>query len=301
MVFAAIVIPNFIVQATVRAEPDLRGRAVAILDGTPPLSTVVAANGAALGAGIYLGMTKSHAEPFRGVEMRHRSRAQEQAAHAALLDLGWAFSPRVEDTAADAMVLDLAGLGGVFGAPENIARQIAACACGLGLSPSIAIASQIEAALLAARGFSGITVIPPGEESERLGNLPVEALTQSPEILETFDRWGVRTCARLAALPVLDLSERLGQEGVCLHERARGAGSRSLKLAEPALAFEEAVELEDSVEELEPLAFVLSRLLGQLCARLAARSLAASGIRLRMNLEAAFDGDARREEASLHV
>lgn len=193
MVFAAIVIPNFIVQATVRAEPDLRGRAVAILDGTPPLSTVVAANGAALGAGIYLGMTKSHAEPFRGVEMRHRSRAQEQAAHAALLDLGWAFSPRVEDTAADAMVLDLAGLGGVFGAPENIARQIAACACGLGLSPSIAIASQIEAALLAARGFSGITVIPPGEESERLGNLPVQALTQSPEILETFDRWA---CAR---------------------------------------------------------------------------------------------------------
>ena len=41
------------------------------------------------------------------------------------------------------------------------------------------------------------------------------------------------------------------------------------------------MELEHGVEELEPLAFLLGRLLDQLCARLAARSLAASAIRLR--------------------
>ena len=75
--------------------------------------------------------------------------------------------------------------------------------------------------------------------------------------------WGVRTCEELAALPVLQLSERLGQEGVRLHELARGARVRSLVLAEPGICFEEEIELEEAVEELEPLSFLLGRLLDQ--------------------------------------
>ena len=49
---------------------------------------------------------------------------------------------------------------------------------------------------------------------------------------------------------------------------------RSLILAEAKLCFEEEMALEYAVEELEPLAFLLGRLLDQVCARLAARSLA---------------------------
>ena len=104
-------------------------------------------------------------------------------------------------------------------------------------------------------------------------------------MLETLERWGVRTCEALAELPLLELSERLGQQGVQLHEWARGASVRSLVLAEPKLCFEEEMELEYAVEELEPLAFLLGRLLDQLCARLAARSLGACAIRLRFELD----------------
>ena len=110
-------------------------------------------------------------------------------------------------------------------------------------------------------------------------------LSPAAEVLETLERWGVRTCEALAALPVLELSERLGQEGVRLHELARGARSRSLVLAEPTLDFVEEMELEHGVAGLEPLAFLLGRLLDQLCARLSARSLAAGAIRLRFRLE----------------
>ena len=85
----------------------------------------------------------------------------------------------------------------------------------------------------------------------------------------------MHTCAALAALPVLQLSERLGQEGVRLHELARARSARAMVLAQPAIYFEEEMELEDAVAELEPLSFLLGRLLNQLCARLAARSLAA--------------------------
>ncbi len=53
--------------------------------------------------------------------------------------------------------------------------------------------------------------------------------------------------------------------------------------------------LEDAVAELEPLAFLLGRLLDQLCARLVARALAAAAIRVRFDLEAA-DGNELRPE-----
>ena len=94
----------------------------------------------------------------------------------------------------------------------------------------------------------------------------------------------MRTCAALAALPVLQLSERLGQEGVRLQELARARSARPIVLAQPAIYFEETMELEDAVDELEPLAFLLGRLLDPLCARLAERSLAAGGIRVRFEL-----------------
>jgi hypothetical protein len=61
---------------------------------------------------------------------------------------------------------------------------------------------------------------------------------------------------------------------------ARGATSRTLAPAEPPLVFEEVIELEYPLVLLEPLAFLLGRLLEQLCARLGARALATQELRL---------------------
>jgi protein ImuB len=293
MAFASIYVADFMVQAVVRAEPALRNCAIALLEGTPPLRKVVAASEAALRAGIELGMTESQAEDFCVVQVRPRSPLQEKTAHAALMDLGWSVSPRVEDTAPDTIVLDLTGLASLLGSEEIIADQLIERASRLGLVARVAIASNLETAIHAARGFVGVTLIPAGEESKRLGGLPVSVLSPAAEILETLGSWGVHTCGALAALPVLDLSERLGQEGVRLHEFARGASWRAMVLAEPDLHFAEEMELEDAVPELEPLSFLLGRLLDQLCARLATRSLAASTIRVRFELEPVSENNVR--------
>jgi protein ImuB len=291
MAFASIHVPNFPVQAVVRREPSLCNKAVALVDGTPPIWNVIAANEVALLAGIELGMAKSQAVQFHAVEIRNRSRVQEKSAHAALLDLGASVSPRMEDTAPDTIILDISGLTSLFGSNENIYRQLMQRASSMGLLVHVAVSSNLEVALQAARGFSGITVIPPGEEAKCLGKLSVRALLPSAEILETLERWGVRDCAALAALPVLQLSERLGQEGVRLHELARGACLRSLVLAKPGVRFEEGMALDFAVAELEPLAFLLGRLLDQLCARLEARALAACAIRTHFDLEDSFEKD----------
>ncbi|MGO9209769.1 MAG: hypothetical protein ACLP2H_06580 [Terriglobales bacterium] len=290
MPFATIYVPDFLVAAVVRLEPALRGKAVAVLEGKPPAVTVAAINEAAAEAGIEPGMTKLQAAAYP-VELRQRSPAQEAAAHAALLDCAQAFSPRVEATAADTVVLDVAGLDRQFGPPDKLAQDFEQRACELGLQANVAVAANPDAAILAARGFAGITVIPPGKQAERLGSLAVDVLQVAPEILETLDRWGVRNLRALAALPEVAMVERLGQEGLRLQKLARGAVERPLVPAEPPLEFEETMELEYPVALLEPLAFVLGRLLEQLCVRLGARALATNELRVMLELDASDGGD----------
>jgi protein ImuB len=127
--------------------------------------------------------------------------------------------------------------------------------------------------------------------------LPVEVLVaeheggeredkkESARLLETLDRWGIRNLRALAALPKVALSERLGQEGLRWQQLAEGAAARTLVAVEAPMVFEEAVELEHPIVLLEPLAFLLNRLLEQICARLAARALNTQELRLTLELE----------------
>ena len=84
----------------------------------------------------------------------------------------------------------------------------------------------------------------------------------------------------LAALPRSYLTERLGQYGLHLHRLARGATMRELIPAALPESFQESTELEESVDLLEPLAFILNRLLDQLMERLVERSLATDQIEI---------------------
>jgi protein ImuB len=297
-------VPNFPVAAALRAEPELQARAVAIVEGKPPLEKIVAVDEKATRLGIAPGMTKAQAELCSELALRPRSPLQEAAAHAALLDCAQSFSPCVEDAASDTALLDLAGMQSLLGALPEISRAISNRATTLGLAANIAVASNPDAAAVAARGLCGtgalarvgVTVIPAGKEAERLGPLPVEVLFANPlteddqkkaadRLLETLDRWGIRNLQALAALPELALSERLGQEGLRLQQLARGAALRTLVPVEAPLIFEEAVEMEHPIVLLEPLAFLLNRLLEQLCARLGSRALATQELRLTLELE----------------
>src|ERR1700739_2063530 len=302
MPFACIYVPNFSVAAALRAEPDLATRAVAILEGKPPLEKIIAVNEKAGSLGIAPGMSKAQGELCAELALRLRSPLQESSAHAALLDCAQSFSPCVEDSTCDTVLLDLAGMESLFGSLHKISHAISERAAALGLAANIAMASNPDTALLAARGLcgagtfarAGFTVIPPGKEAESLGGLPVKVLfherlegeerKSADRLLETLDRWGIRNLRVLAALPEVSLSERLGQEGLHLQQLARGTASRTLVPLEAPLLFEEAIELEHPIVLLEPLAFLLNRLLEQLCARLASRALATQELRLTLGL-----------------
>jgi len=304
--FACIFVPNFPVAAVFRADPELRARAVAIFEGKPPMEKVFAVNESAIRVGITPGMTKAQAELCSELTLRPRSPLQESLAHAVLLDCAQSFSPCVEDAAADTVILDLAGMESLFGSLLEIAHNLFRCAANLGLDGNVAVASNPDAAVVAARGFSGVTVIPSGQEADSLGSLPVEVLSagwiaekeregkkkekeedqqESVRLLAVLERWGIRDLRALAALPKVALSERLGQEGLRLQQLARGEASRTLVPVEAPAVFEEAIELEYPILLLEPLAFLLNRLLEQICARLAARALNTQELRLTLALQ----------------
>src|SRR3974390_1868304 len=340
--FACIFIPDFPVAAIVRAEPLLREHAVAVLDGKPPQVRVFALNDKGRLLGMEIGMTKLQASIFAAAKperapairtvakkksaqiefaawptkaqptpanaiFRQRSLAQEDSAHAALLDVAHAFTPRVEDTHPDRLLLDLGGLERLYGAAPAMARQLASRVSSVGLDCNIGTAANPDAAMHAACGFSGVTVISAGKEARRLGVLPITVLLDSldlahgseaetsasvrehgklrEQMLDTLERWGVRDFRTLALLPEHALASRLGAAGTRLQQLSRGAGMRTLALCEPQMHFGEAIELESAVETLEPLSFLLNRLLDQLCARLEARALAVQKLTLRLQLE----------------
>jgi protein ImuB len=136
-------------------------------------------------------------------------------------------------------------------------------------------------------------VIPAGDELMELGSLPLKMLDYSlvgidrkaEEIRELLAMWGVRTFSDFAKLPVAGVAQRLGQEGVQLQKLAQGKSERQLHLFQPPVGFEQSIDLEHPVAELEALSFIFARLLNQLCANLNSHALATNELRLYLKLE----------------
>src|SRR5581483_2388036 len=195
------------------------------------------------------------------------------------------FSPMVEQTASDTVTFDAEGLERLFGPVQDIATAVLRRAGETGVKANLALAANPDAAICAARGFTGVSILPQGDEAKFLASLSLQLMNPSPELQETLERWGIRRFQDLAALPPLGIAERLGPEGLHLRLLARGEVERKLVPLEDSPRFADELELDYPVELLEPLAFVLSRLLGGLATRLATRGLATDELRLRLKLE----------------
>lgn len=200
--------------------------------------------------------------------------------------LAFEFSPVVEQTGPDTVTFDASGLEHLFG--QEIAVAVMRRAGQVDIKASLALAANPDAAIYAARGFAGVSVVPQGDEAKFLAPLPVKLLGPSPELQETLERWGIRRFHDLAALPPLGIAERLGPEGLHLRRLARGEVERNLVALPEPLDFADELDLDYPLELLEPLAFILARLLGGLTTRLATRGLATDELGLRLQLENGF-------------
>jgi protein ImuB len=201
----------------------------------------------------------------------------------ALLDLAREFTPRVEGLGGT-VLLDLHGLGRVWDSPELLGHGLLETGRARGLELQAALAWTRMAALLAARGCAGLTLVPAGREPEVLAPLSLDLLSLEPERRDLFHRWGLLTLGDLAALPAVGLAERLGPDGPRLRRMARGEDDQPLAATPRPQSFECTLELEWPVDGLEPLSFLLGRVLEPLCAGLRERGRRAAGLALDLVL-----------------
>lgn len=291
---------DFAAQTLVRLRPELRNRPVVILDGDPPLETVFALNQRARNLGLALGMSRLQAKSFDNIFVSSRAKQQEDSAFLVLMHCGEHISPRIEVLASPqesssgaTLILDVSASERLFGTSEEIAMALRRNMDAAGFEVCIAASGNAYAAVLAARGFHGATVIPPGKEASTLASLPLAVLQLEPEQQETFTSWGIQTLGALAALPQKALIARIGQTGYRLQALSRGEYQHLLVPAEPPTdtILSESTELEHPVDLLEPLLFLLGRMLEQIIARASERALAIAYVETCLVL----DGASRRE------
>jgi protein ImuB len=196
------------------------------------------------------------------------------------------FSPRIEASGRE-VTLDLSGLERLFGSARTIGDELRRTAADHGIRVRVAIAGTRTAARLVVRHWAGVTVVEPGTEAESLAVMPIELLAAIVETeldLTTLRRWGLQTLGDLAMLPPDAVAARLGQHGVEWQRLARGEDPRPLLPSVPEERFEQALDLEWPIDGLEPLSFVLGRLMDPLSAHLERRGRGAAVLHVRLHL-----------------
>ena len=221
----------------------------------------------------------------------------------ALADIARACSPRVESHGERVVVFDASGLTRVIGTFRQIASEVAALAVEQGLIVRIALAPSAVAAWLMAHAQIGQTVVEPSRMLSMLAELPLSVLGTLPvrthrrtrssadqlrgvagSTLLALERWGLRTLGQVAKLPRNDVHARLGEEGVLLHMAACGEDALPLVPAGAVPEFLERIVLEWPIEGLEPLSFVLARLLDALSVSLERADRGAVTVTTRLKL-----------------
>jgi protein ImuB len=234
--YAVLHPPNFFAQVAARERPELRKKPFALLGGEPPTETVVAVNKAARLLGVDVGMSRLQAEACPEVVTVVRVTEQEERAQTTLHTIACRFSPRIEliEEHSGTYALDVRGMNSLFGDATQLACKLRQSAMAAGFLANVAVAENFHTAVCVAYGRSGVSVVPPDDEANALGDLPLDVLSLAPEHEVTFAAWGIRTCAELAALSETDLIARLGQAGKKLHLLARGAWPHLMFPIEPS-------------------------------------------------------------------
>jgi impB/mucB/samB family protein len=158
------------------------------------------------------------------------------------------------------------------------------------VQPRVGIAGTHFAATIAATtaGPGMPCIVPIGHEAAFLADRPSGLLTTDPDIRARLTRFGLRRIGQIAELPMSALIARFGEEGGRLHARARGQETEPFKSRRATKRLGLALPIEPPVEDLEPLRFVLHRLVAGLTGQLTARGLAADRAILALELDLAF-------------
>ena len=123
------------------------------------------------------------------------------------------------------------------------------------------------------------------DRPEALDALPVTALGLSDKTRSILHTWGIHRCNAFRRLGRSAIADKLGQEAAQAWDRLSGRWERPLVRLKPPQFFSAEQEWEYALETLEPLLFLLKRLLHELSLQLAAACKVAAAIDLHLRLD----------------
>ena len=278
---AVLHLAAFALQAVRRIHGADTDEPAALLSAGPRKIVLLEASAAARAAGVEPGSTPPQAlARCPGLRLHTRSPSAEREAEAVLFAAAWSLSPRLERTAAGVCTIDRCGA-----APEDFLRRGRGVLERLrahGLAATLGVARTPLLSLYAARQADPALAVT--DEPAFLFPLPLALAAPPAPLASLLEQWGIRTCGALTALAKAEVGRRLGAEGVALWERAGGETDRPLAPLAPPAEFGAALALASEVETLEPLLFVLRRLVDRLALQLENARLVAASLALALEL-----------------
>jgi protein ImuB len=262
-----------------------------LLDAAPPAKTpliltsrsgsrrlVFAANMAAHGAGLHVGMPASKAQALVPDLIIRDAEPSEDADGLEKLAL-WAlyrYSPIVAADPPDGIIIEASGGAHLHGGEIPMLNDMVDRLAAAGITARAAMADSWGAAHAFVRYVNGpILVIPPGKSSEIVLRLPIEALRLPEDMVANLRRLGFERIGDLADKPRAPLALRFGPQ---LHRRldqAMGAQSEAIDPVRPPELIEARRMFAEPIGASETLARYTSKLVDQLCEMLEAKGLGA--------------------------
>jgi hypothetical protein len=203
-------------------------------------------------------------------------------------------SPRVEAVDMGVALVDITGLGALFGEERRIAARAVALArdvaaltvrCGVGENRWLAVLAARLARPERPDARATFRVL----EREELSDLPLDLLPADPETRQRFARFGLTGMGQLAALPRSAVGAQFGATGEWLQALARGEDPRPLKARRRPQRLTTHITFEPPAEGVGTTALALRRACADLCEELHARHLAPGRAVLSLVLEDAPD------------
>jgi hypothetical protein len=171
--FATLYVPNFWLQATVRHQPELHGKPVALIDTAQPKATILQLNETAEQAGVTCGMAPSQGlARCLNLVIKMRDRIQEKLLGEILLQFAFTLAPIVEAAAPGICTVEFTDTRNLEDKLGRVIDQLR----GLEMTARAGIAHTPDASLLAAHLAQPVLRV--ADVKTFLAGLPIETLAR---------------------------------------------------------------------------------------------------------------------------
>lgn len=247
---------------------------------------VVAANAAAIQAGLRIGMPATKAQALmKELVIQDADPAADAEALERLAVWALRYSPVVATDAPDGLVIDATGATHLGGGEDAMLREMISRLEVVGIMARAAIADTRGAAHALARfAARPALVVPERESADRIRPLPIAALRLPLDIVDDLRKLGFERIADLMATPRAPLTLRFGPELGRRIDQAIGKTGEPIDPVRPADIIEAQQLFAEPIGAPETIARYVAKLTAKLCQELELRGLGARRLDLLFGL-----------------